>query len=203
MSSAAAALLPAGITLGAARTKGEGYITLFPICHCSYLSPPHGTWAAALAAGTAGAGSDAEGRWSSGCSEAAAFRRRLGGSRSRAGISASASPGSCHQGRAAGHTVRVWPPMLGRGGGGGVCSPCPLQRPPGSIWVMQVPAQQALSQSCPGDTAALAPGVHWDLSSWESAARPSPSADSDLRATLLPFSPAQDHGAELRGWSGR
>lgn len=127
MSSAAAALLPAGITLGAARTKGEGYIMLFPICHCSYLSPPHGTWAAALAAGTAGAGSDAEGRWSSGCSEAAAFRRRLGGSRSRAGISASASPGSCHQGQAAGDTVRVWPPMLcaGEGGGGLLSLPSP------------------------------------------------------------------------------
>lgn len=56
MSSAPASLLLAGIALGAAGTEGEGYVTLFPICHCSYLSPSHGTWAAAPAAGTAGTG---------------------------------------------------------------------------------------------------------------------------------------------------
>lgn len=83
--------------------------------------------------------------------------------------------------------MRVWPPML-CAGWGGVCSPCPPQRPPGSSRAMQVPAQQALSPSCPGDAAALAPGVHWYLSSWESAAGPSLSADSDLRVTA-PFLP--------------
>ena len=133
MSSTPAGLLPASIALGAAGAEGQGYITLFPICHCSYLSPPHGTRAAAPAAGTAGAGGDAEGRRSSGCSEAAVFRRQR--ERSPAAEPGrdlclpSASPGSCHRGRAAGDVVRVWPPMRG---GGGFALPALPSVPPGA-----------------------------------------------------------------------
>lgn len=149
-SSAPAGLLAAGIALGAAGAEGQGYITLFPICHCSYLSPPHGTRAAAPAAGTAGAGGDAEGRRSSGCSEAAVFRRQR--ERSPAAVPGrdlclpSASPGSCRRGRAAGDVVRVWPPM--RGGGVLLSLPSPAS-----------PREQ------PGDagagTASLVPVLSW------------------------------------------